>query len=823
MIRRNNNRIVLAPQPSALTPDPLPSVPQMLKEIPNWVSWKLIDGDKPLFIAGTDRYASSMDPSTWTDYPTAVTKTAINGVEGVGFVMGGLAAEKKIVGVDIDGCYDPNTDTLTPWAEKIVDLLDCYTEKTPSGLGLRIWVVGEWPFNEHKFNLSREAGHGDKVGIEIYSVGRYFTVTGNAWYEEAANARIEQRDLSLLHNLCVEIQAQHPRAKAKNNSEGTAGEGVKIEREGGVITDKYELLMHGTVSGDKPLIITDELGNSLTYDDRSAADLALCTASALKHGDNPDAIWEDYEKSSLFRPKWEKREDDFRRLTIANAIATAAKMKGAQTPASHNARPDWANETPQDFESENRTESSSEDSRLKIYDMTKEELAIQDEAEYPIFRLKRVAGPDFDPAHLYGVLGRIAKKMCEHSEAHLASVYLNLIVSFGSMIGRGPYFNVDNTTLYTNDYLAIAGPTSVGRKGLSADVAAALLGQIDLQWFSNRNCGGFSTSQSVLSEIKDGSTFQKFDTKTGLYKTIVQPGVLDKRLCIRESELSNLFKLMADPKSRADELVRDMWDSKPLSNRVAGKTDIGEHNTLTCKEPHGSIVGTTTPSLARTTMPQDKDTSGGGNRFLWCYTKRTQLCPAGGPRIDWGAETTTYDDVEVGLISHLAETVSMARQVGLVPITRCVRKHWNYLYQKLEAQPKTGLLGGMTTRAAAHIRKIAMILALLDREDEVNRDHLEAAEYVWDYSVRSARYIFTSMSLEGSKIVKAAEAAGQVGITSTDVHRLFGNNRSAEWVRTELADLVKAGFLAETLEQQKYEDGRSYEAEVFRFKKWDRE
>jgi hypothetical protein len=816
MIRRNNSANTLAP-------DPLPFVPKMLKEIPNWVSWKLVDGDKPPLIAGTDKHASSTDPSTWTDYQTAVTKTTINGVEGVGFVLGGLTLEKKILGVDIDGCYDPNTDTLTPWAEKIVDLLGCYTERTPSGLGLRIWVVGEWPFKEHKFNLGKEAGHGDKVGIEIYDVGRYFTVTGDAWYEEAANALIEPRDLSSLHNLCLEIQTQYPRvSKSKIDLTSASAKGVEIKQEGSVITDKYELLMRGTVTGDKPLIIADGMGNSVTYDDRSAADLALCTFSALKHGDNPDAIWKDYENSSLFRPKWEKREDDFRRLTIANGIATAAKMNGAQTPVSNEARPDWANETPQDFESENRTEpSSDEDGRLKIYDMTKEELAIQDEAEYPVFKLKRVAGPDFDPAHLYGVVGRIAKRMCEHSEAHLASVYLNLIVSFGSIIGRGPYFNVDNTTLYTNDYLAIAGLTAEGRKGLAADVAGALLANIDTQWFSNRNCGGFSSSQAVLSELRDDSTFQKFDSKLGGYKTVIQPGVRDKRLCIRESELSNLFKLMADPKSRAAEVFRNMWDSKPLSNRVAGKTEIGEHNTLVCKEPHGSIVGTTTPSLARTTMPLDKETSGDGNRFLWCYTKRTQLCPAGGPRIDWATETINYDGTEVGLILHLVETISRARQGRLVPICKSTRRHWNYLYQKLEAQAKTGLLGGMTTRGAAHVRKIAMILALLDREDEVNLDHLEAAEYIWDYSLRSARYIFMSMSLEGSKIVRAAEAAGPVGITATDVHRLFGNNRGAEWVRTELADLVSGDFLTRTLEQRPYKDDRTQEVNVFRFKKWE--
>jgi putative DNA primase/helicase len=308
--------------------DPLSSVPDLLKEMPNWVSWKLTeDGDKPLFVAGTNRHASSTDSSTWTDFITAMTKSTINRVEGLGFVIGGTAVEKHIVGVDIDGCLNPETDAIAPWADKIVDLLDSYTERTPSGLGLRVWTIGDWPFKEHKFNLSLSAGYGDKVGVEVYNIGRYFTVTGNKWFNE--DVPVEKRNLSPLYNLCREVQGQFSR-KTKSQTElmaePTRSESVKVEQPGSVITNKYELLMRGTVTGDKPLIIRDGFGNSVTYGDRSAADLALCTLSALKHGNNPDAIWNDYENSSLFRPKWEEREEDFRKLTIANAISTAERI-----------------------------------------------------------------------------------------------------------------------------------------------------------------------------------------------------------------------------------------------------------------------------------------------------------------------------------------------------------------------------------------------------------------------------------------------------------------------------------------------------------------
>lgn len=314
----------------------LPSVPRILKEIPNWVAWKLVNETKPPFVVGTNftKLASSTDPSTWTDFAAAAMKTAINGVEGVGFVIGGIAVEKKIGGFDIDGCRNPQTGELTPWADELVDLLDSYTEVTPSGTGVRVWCIGEWPFKEHVFNLDPAAGYGDKVKIEFYNIGRFFTITGNSLYEE--DVPIEKRDLTSAYNLCREIQSQNaPPTKSKIDAatESTIGEGAKIQHEGGVVTNKLELLTNGTVQSGKPTIITDGKGNSLEYSSHSEADLALCTALALRHGDNVDLIWDGYLKSGLCRDRWVNREDYFKGHTIANAIITSKRIRDAQAQA----------------------------------------------------------------------------------------------------------------------------------------------------------------------------------------------------------------------------------------------------------------------------------------------------------------------------------------------------------------------------------------------------------------------------------------------------------------------------------------------------------
>ncbi len=75
--------------------------------------------------------------------------------------------EDGLCGVDLDGCLDPETGEIEPWAQEIIEELDSYTEVSPSGTGVHILVKGELP-----------AGRNRKGRFEAYDRGRYFTVTG---------------------------------------------------------------------------------------------------------------------------------------------------------------------------------------------------------------------------------------------------------------------------------------------------------------------------------------------------------------------------------------------------------------------------------------------------------------------------------------------------------------------------------------------------------------------------------------------------------------------------------------------------------------------
>ena len=82
---------------------------------------------------------------------------------GLGFV---LTADDPFVGIDLDNCFTEEGKIL-PWAQEIVEMIDSYTEVSPSGTGIRIFVKGKLP-----------GEHCRTGNIEMYQQGRYLTVTG---------------------------------------------------------------------------------------------------------------------------------------------------------------------------------------------------------------------------------------------------------------------------------------------------------------------------------------------------------------------------------------------------------------------------------------------------------------------------------------------------------------------------------------------------------------------------------------------------------------------------------------------------------------------
>jgi len=117
----------------------------------------------------TGRNAQTNNPSTWGTAAQAWIAKNRYRWAGVGVVF---TLESGLVGVDLDDCFEIDNDGtrhIKPQARDIVQVLDSYTEYSPSRNGLHVICQGEIPDSVKR----------DDIGFEMYNELRYFTVTGN--------------------------------------------------------------------------------------------------------------------------------------------------------------------------------------------------------------------------------------------------------------------------------------------------------------------------------------------------------------------------------------------------------------------------------------------------------------------------------------------------------------------------------------------------------------------------------------------------------------------------------------------------------------------
>jgi hypothetical protein len=79
----------------------------------------------------------------------------------------------------------------------------------------------------------------------------------------------------------------------------------------------------------------------------------------------------------------------------------------------------------------------------------------------------QTTSPQLHEAALHGLPGRIVRLLAPHTEAHPAAILLQLLASFGNLIGPGPHCMVESTRHALNLFVILVGDSSKARKGTS--------------------------------------------------------------------------------------------------------------------------------------------------------------------------------------------------------------------------------------------------------------------------------------------------------------------------------------------------------------------
>lgn len=270
----------------------------------------------------------------------------------------GIGIFDDIAAIDIDHCID-DAGQLSPMAQDIVQTMNAYTEKSPSGTGLRIlFTAPGFRYDTSIYYTNRQHMDGGQ-GLETYVAGqtnKYVTVTGNTLPGRSSDLVERSKELQtvldryMMKNTAQPIQGQqsidswqYTRAQLPSLSDSE-------------LIEKAMNAANGSTF--KPLWNGDYTG----YPSQSEADQALCNLLAFWTNKDAARIDSLFRQSGLMRPKWANRQD-YRNSTINSAIAgckdgyapsqrataspqAAGKSPAAQTTPADDKTPQQAAEPP---------------------------------------------------------------------------------------------------------------------------------------------------------------------------------------------------------------------------------------------------------------------------------------------------------------------------------------------------------------------------------------------------------------------------------------------------------------------------------------------
>ena len=367
-----------------------------------------------------------------------------------------------------------------------------------------------------------------------------------------------------------------------------------------------------------------------------------------------------------------------------------------------------------------------------------------------------------DPDVYSGLAGEIVGVIAPHTEADPVAVLGQLLVAAGSVIGRGAFFGVEATRHHANEFVVLVGDSAKARKGSSWDHVARLLARAD-PGFATRTRSGLSTGEGLVWAVRDPAGSD--------------PGGGDPRLLVVEPEFASVLKATRRDVNTLSPVLRSAWDGHPL--QLLTRTAPAKATAA-----HVSVIGHITGAELRAQLSATELANGFLNRFVLLACRRVRLLPEGGD-----PDPLARSGLEGALASALAE----AKSAGQLRFSPEARSAWWEAYAEL-SEPHDGLAGAMRARAEAHVVRLALLYAVLDKSRSIGLTHLGAALSLWDYAARSTAWALDEASGDSlAEQIHAALATAPDGLTRTQIRDLFHRNQPAPALDQALAVLARTG------------------------------
>lgn len=270
------------------------NIPSELKNEALWCCWKLTQNGKIPIDAPRGTLARSNDKTTFYTWATILKyaggylrKENNKWIGGLGLgIFNGFSA------IDIDHCIDENGN-ISDMAKEIIDYCQSYTEKSPSGTGIRI--IFKTDFKD--YDKTAYYINNSKIGLEIYIEGatnKFVTITGDS----IVNCGINNVGIEYILDKYMRKQQRKNNIVKKTNTYNIYD---FIDKD-----DKLNKLWNNQAPG--------------SHSNESELDLALCSKLAFYLQRDPDAIKTAFEQSPYYQSKDAKHKAKWATIYSDNTI-----------------------------------------------------------------------------------------------------------------------------------------------------------------------------------------------------------------------------------------------------------------------------------------------------------------------------------------------------------------------------------------------------------------------------------------------------------------------------------------------------------------------
>ncbi|MBU3810939.1 MAG: hypothetical protein H9893_04720 [Candidatus Niameybacter stercoravium] len=266
------------------------NVPIELKRMNRWVLYRIfLDAKtgkytKKPFNARTGGMAQSNNPSTWSDYDTAM--SVVMHYAGLGFMLG-----DGIFGVDIDG-----VEIEDPVVNEVITTLGSYAEVSPSGKGIHVICKG-----------SKPQGACRKGNFECYDKGRFFTMTGKVIKPYTTLRDCTDSIKPLLDKYLKKEETKRPTSTLLGSNQFESLSDSEVLEKASKHSKFNDLYYYGWGCGDA-----------------SRDDMALVDYLIFWTGGSSTQIDRLFRESALMRSKWDRRQSGrtYGEITINKCLST---------------------------------------------------------------------------------------------------------------------------------------------------------------------------------------------------------------------------------------------------------------------------------------------------------------------------------------------------------------------------------------------------------------------------------------------------------------------------------------------------------------------